>query len=429
MPTVTVSGASGAGVVTSLTTTTASTAAIAQSAFNSISGLFSNFGQANINAGTVPGGQIVGSLGGTAQGNYGTLTATIPSNVIALTINNTGATSVTNTRFVGSETVLAGAGTLTFTDNASSTSIVTGGGNNTITFSQYSQNGTFVGDGTNTINVNAATGASSIYGTAASADTIVGSASGSGIVYTSATGSTAFINPLASNVTVFGAGGTGSTTVFGGVGNQGTGRLTVTDGTGLFQGGTAGKNMLGSSSIGGTTLMGGGGGDVLQSKGANDLLKAGGLGSSTLDSSYSVGGDTLMGSSSGASLIYASQTIGDTIYTTNSTFAGVGFVGEFIQLHTGPNSLLRSLNASVSSTIIGGGGVGNSGAQFATMGDFISGVDKLLLVTSVVGTASLTTGSIATGNGPLLYSNVTTSNGSLFTFYNTTLTQNDIKTI
>jgi hypothetical protein len=213
--------------------------------------------------------------------------------------------------------------------------------------------------------------------------------------------------------------------VFGGLNTPGSGTLTVTDGRGLFQGGTGGANIMGSSSVGGTTLIGGASGDMLSSKGVGDSLK-GGLGVSTLDSSYSRGNVTLGGSSNGASLIYASQTLGDTINTTSSTIDGGGFKGTFVQLHTGPNSLFRSLNTTVASTVFGGGGAGNSGAQFATMGDFISGLDKLVLVSSVVGSIyGMVTGSI----GSTVYTNVGTQNGSTFTFYNTILTANDIKLV
>jgi hypothetical protein len=429
MPTVTITGASGVGVVNFINVTTASTAAIAQAAANNISSLFPGVGQANVNSGYSGGTQIVGSLGSTSQSSVGSLTPTLNSNVVALTINNSDNTTASNSRFTGGETVLSGTGNLTFTDNASGTYIITGGGTNAITFNTNSTNGTFLGDGANTINVNAVGGATSVFGTAGSSDTIMGSSgSSSNVVYTSAVGATAFINPGSSNVTVFGAGGVGSTTVFGGS-TPFTGRLNVTDGTGLFQGGSLGSNIMGSSSVGGTTLIGGGSNDVLSSKGVGDFVKAGGIGVSTLDASYSKGSVTLQGSSGGASLIYASQTQGDTINTTSSTYDSGSFVGEFVQLHTGPNSLFRSLNNTVASTVMGGGGAGNTGVQHATFGDFISGLDKLLLVSSVVGNYyGVATGSYGPGAGQV-YTNVQTQNGSVFTFYNATLTANDIKIV
>lgn len=431
MPTVTITGAAGTGVVNFLNVTSASTAAIAQAAADNITSLFAfSIGQQNVNTGYAGGSQIVGSLGSASQSSVGTLSPTLNSNVVALTINNSDTTTAANARFMGSQTVLAGSGNLNFTDNAGSTYIITGGGTNNITFSSFSSNGTFNGDGANTINVNATAGTTSVFGTGSSTDTIQGSSTGSNIVYTSATSATAFINPSTSNITVFGAGGVGSTTVFGGANSPGTGKLKVVDGQGLFQGGTAGTNIMNSSSVGSTTLIGGGNNDVLSSKGVGDFVKASGIGVSTLDASYSKGGVTLQGSNSGASLIYASQTQGDTIFTTASTYDTGSFVGEFIQLHTGPNSLFRSLNNSVSSSIVGGGGSQAANTiQKATMGDFISGLDKLVLVSSVVGAYyGLATGSYGPGAGQV-YTNVQTANGSLFTFYNSTLTTNDIKIV
>lgn len=430
MPTVTITGASGTGVVNFLTVTSARTAAVATAAANNISSLFGSMLQQNVSAGYTDAMQIVGSLGNTSQSAVGSLSPNLNSNVVALTINNSDTTTASNSRFMGSQTVLSGSGNLNFTDNAGSTSIITGGGSNNITFSTFSVNGTFIGDGANIINVNATAGTTSVFGTDAATDTIQGSANGSNIVYTSASGANAFINPSASNITVFGAGGAGSTTVFGGANTPGTGKLTVVDGRGLFQGGTAGTNSMSSSSVGGTTLIGGGNNDVLSSKGIGDFVRASGIGVSTLDASYSKGSVTLQGSSSGASLIFASQTMGDTINTTGSTYDTGPFVGEFIELHTGPNSLLRSLNTSVASTIVGGGGgqAANT-VQKATMGDFISGLDKLILVSSVVGTYyGMASGSYGPNAGQV-YTNVQTVNGSVFTFYNTILTTNDIKIV
>lgn len=429
MPTVTITGAAGAGVVNFLTVTSAGTAAIAQAAANNISSLFGSIGQQNVNGGYAGGSQIVGSLGSASQSSAGTLAPTLNSNVVALTINNSDTTTAANARFMGSQTVLAGSGNLNFTDNAGSTYVITGGGTNNITFSAFSNGATFNGDGVNTLNVNTSFGTTSVFGTSASSDTIQGSSAGGSIVYTSATGATAFINPSASNITVFGAGGVGSTTVFGGVNTPGSGKLNVVDGRGLFQGGTAGSNIMSSSSVGGTTLIGGGNNDVLSAKGVGDFVRAAGLGVSTLDASYSKGNVTIQGSSSGASLIYASQTQGDTINTTASVADAGSFVGEFIQLHTGPNSLFRSLNSNVASTIVGGGGQTTNAIQKATMGDFVSGLDKLVLVSSVVGAYyGLATGSYGAGAGQV-YTNVQTQNGSVFTFFNSTLTTNDIKIV
>lgn len=428
MPTVTITGAAGTNVVSSLQVTTASTAALAQTAANNVSALFtSGFGQVNINGGVSTGALIVGSIGGTTDTNAGSISVlNIPNNVQSLLINNTGATTASNSRFVGNETVIAGTGNLTFTDNGASTTIITGGGTNAITFSANSTNASFTSDGVNTLNVNTSSGATSVFGTSTSSDTIIGTASTTGgITYTSAAGAKAFINPGAANVTVFGAGGAGTETVFGGASvNSFSGKLTVTDGTGYFQGGTAGGNVIGSSTVGSTTLIGGGSGDVLTAKGLSDKLVAG-AGAATLDGSSSLGGDFFFASSTGAALMYGSRAIGDTFFTNNSTVAGVGFTGSFIDLHTGPNSQLRGLNNNVSGTVAVG--FSGSGANFASVGDFVSGTDKVVLNTSAVGSSfTLANGTVAGAGGSIAYTNLVTSNGSTITFYNATLTNTDI---
>jgi len=434
---VTITGASGANIVSTIQYTSAATAALAQAASANITSLIVPSGQGvsqvSLNAGAAGSGPIIGSIGSTTDTNVGTVVATGLTNAVALTINNTGQTFAGNSRFsYGNETVIAGQGNLNFTDSGASTQIFTGGGTNTITFAATSSNASFTGDGINQLGVNATSGATSVFGTAASSDTIYGGTTASNIVYKSTTGSSALILARTANITVFGGTG-GTTTVFGGGGGTtgtvaGSGNLSVSGGTGFFEGGSVGNNIMSSSSIGGTTLLGGGSGDVLSSYGANDVLTAG-AGSSTLDGSNSVGGDTLSGSQTGASLIYASKTNGDVVYTTNSTVVGIGYTGAFIDLHTGPNSLLRSLNANVASTIVAGGAAAGTGAEVATIGDFLTSLDKLVLMSSGVGTvSSISNATLTTAGGSVTQSIVHTSNGSQFTFYNATVTIADIVT-
>jgi hypothetical protein len=431
---VTITGASGTNIVSTIQFTSAATAALAQAAVAGItSDITKGASQVSLNSSTsaLP---LIGSIGGTGDTNVGTVTAQNLGNALAFTINNTGQTFASNTGAFGSfanETVISGQGNLNFTDASGSTQIFTGGGNNTITFAAGSSNAAFTGDGNNQLGVNATSGATSVFGTAASSDTVYGGTTASNIVYKSTTGSSALILARSANITVFGGTG-GTTTVFGGGGNTtgtvvGSGNLSVSGGTGFFEGGSAGNNIMSSSSIGGTTLVGGGNGDVLSSYGASDSLM-GAAGISTLDGSNSVGGDTLSGGQSGASLIYASKTVGDVVYATNSTVAGVGYTGEFIDLHTGPNSLLRSLNASVASTIVGGGASAGSGIEQATIGDFITGLDKLVLISSVVGGVSSISSAIVTNSGgqAISQSIVHTTNGSSFTFYNALVSTSDI---
>lgn len=436
MASVTITGASGTNIVSTIQYTSAATAALAQAAANNITSLIVPSGQGvtqvSLNAGPAGSGPIIGSIGGTNDTNAGPVSATNLTNAVALTINNTGATSAGNSRFsFGNETVISGLGNLTFADSGASTQIFTGGGTNSISFAATSSNASFTGDGSNTLTVSATSGATSVFGTGASSDTIVGGTTASSIVYKSTSGASAVILARNTNITVFGGTG-GSTTVFGGGGNsfgltEGSGNLSVSGGTGLFQGGSAGNNIMSSSSVGGTTLIGGGSGDVLSSYGAGDQL-TGGSGVSTIDGSNSVGGDALAGDQVGASLIYASKSIGDVIYTTNSTVAGAGYVGEFIDLHTGPNSLLRSLNSNVASTIVAGAPSAGSGIEQATIGDFITGLDKLVLVSSVVGSIASISNTVLVGAGgaPVTQSIVHTTNGSTFTFYNASVTSGDI---
>lgn len=428
MTSVTVTGATGTNVVSSILVTSLQTQLMAQMAANNISALFSQgYGQTDISNGVTTSAPIVGSIGDTSDAAVGAKTVLlIPSNVQALTINNLNSTTASNTAASTNQTIISGVGNLTFTDYGNLTQIFTGGGANAITFETLSSNASFLGDGANTLYINTQIGTTSIFGTSASTDTIIGSANvGGGITYTSAGGSTVFINPGAANVTVFGAAGAGIETVFGGSStNNFTGRLTVTDGTGYFQGGTAGTNMIGSSTVGSTTLIGGGSGDMLVSKGMNDILVAG-SGSATLDGSRSAGGSSLFASADGSSLQYGGISKGDTFYTNNSTVAGTGFTGSFFDLHTGPNAAFQNLNTTVSNTVAVG--FDNPGANYAAVGDFISGLDKIVLNTAVVGSSyTFSNGYVQGSNGAIFYTNLTTSNGSVITVYNTALTDNDI---
>lgn len=419
----TLSGAAGQNTVSVITLSTGQTQVAAQTSLNSISTLISGgYTGVNITTGAIPTTPIIGSITGTANVILGTLA----NNVQALTITNTGTTTVANSKFIGNESVIAASGGLTFTDSGASTTIIVGGGTNTINFGSGSTNATFTGDGANTLNLSTASGATSVFGTSASTDTIIGTAgTSSNVTYTSAAGASVFINPGAGNVTVFGTGGAGTATVFGGSSvNTFTGTLTVVDGTGYFQAGTAGGNNLGSSTVGSTTLIGGGGKDVLTAKGVKDVLVAG-AGTATLDGSHSAGGDSFFSSSSGTSLMYGGDFNGDTFYTNTSTVVGTGFTGSFINLHTGPNSQLRGLNNNVAGTVAVG--FSQNGANFATIGDFVSGVDKLVLNTAITGSNyTLTSGTLVGSTGPIAYTNVQTTNGSLITVYNATLTNSDI---
>lgn len=436
MANVTIPGSS-AGGVTDITVTTTATSAILQQATQAIATLIATNPTAG-NAANFGGGlwPTVLSIGGSVPGGYGpeTVNGIGQSNKVVL-VNNTDPVVASNADGVGitRETVMAGNGSFTFTDNGACDQIFTGGGNNNITFAANSYNGQFLGDGYNKITVQSTSGVTTIIGTTGSTDTIVGTAGSSGgIYYVETNDSMAIITPNSHNVTVVGTSAGGATSVFG---TSFTGSLYVSNGTGYFAGGTnstnspAVPNALQSSVGGGTTLIGGGAGDVLTSVGKGDILQAG-LGAETLDGSGAAGGSTIFGSAYGSQVIFAGSTVGDVIYTTNSTTAGsyngtspsISFVGEFINLHTAPSGALDGNGISGANTIVAG--ASGSGVQSATINDFISGHDKLVLTASNTGLGvSTVTAASVVGGTSMNVTTVTTGNGSTFTFLNTSALQ------
>ncbi len=382
----TVPGASGVSAVSQISQLSSDNARIAQTLVEGISTIN---GGAQVSGNTLTPtstlattGTTVLALGGSLPTDLGPIdVGTLQPNVVAVLINNTNTTSLANSRFSANETVVAGTGGLNFVDNGAFTVVNVGGGTNADTMAGIG--GTFSGDGTNTILVQTANlgVASTILGTSASADTITGAPGSTGGIFYKDGGGSALINPTGGNVTVFGGSG-GTETVFGGTtfingtivtAPAFTGSLTVTDGTGYFAGGTAGNNFIASSTVGGSTLLGGGANDTLQAGGPNDQLYAG-SGISTLDGSNSVGHDTLVASNSAVTYMFGSKSEGDTFFFGNSSAAGVGFQGTFIAAHTAPNSgsVVDNLNTDVSNTFVIG-----SGTEYGTVYDFISGVDKV----------------------------------------------------
>jgi len=334
---------------------------------------------------------VVVGIGGSTPTNVGTIVGSLSANVVAVVINNTGSTTLTTSQYGGNETIVGGNGGLALTDNSLFSTVDVGGGTNSDTM--QGAGNSFTGDGNNTITLNAANrgAADTVMGTSGSSDTIVGALSSTvGLVYTDGgTGSSAMINPTAGNVTI--VGGSGSETVFGGSAYIGggvvtakafTGTLTVTNGQGYFAGGANGNNVLGSSTLGGTTLIGGGSGDVLTSNGTGDLLVAS-SGREVLNAANSGGGVNMFGNSAGATIMYGSKATGDNFWLANSTVAGVGFNGAALFLHNGQNT-------TVSNNVNLGGLSTTLGATDATVTDFISGVDKVNVFNTNGQTASLT---------------------------------------
>ncbi len=369
---------------------------------------------------------VVG-IGGTNPTNLGPINVgTLLPNVVAVVINNSSTTTLANTSFSGNETIVGGNGGLFVTDNGAFDTINVGGGTNSATLN--GTGGTFSGDGLNTITLTAPNkgATTTVIGTSGSSDTIKGAVGATGNLSYTDGGGAAMINPTAGNVTILGGSG-GSQTVFGGAAfvggtlvttNSFTGSLTVTNGTGYFGGGAAGNNSIGSSSVGGSTLLGGGANDTLRAGGIGDVLIAGN-GIATLDASTSAGKDTLFSSSNSLTYMYGSKTQGDTFFFGTSTVSGstVGFTGStFIAAHTAPNSALYSLNTSVSNTF-----AINGGAELGTVYDFVSGKDILSLSSAQGGTATLYTP--ATGSGQSV---LTTTTGTTIAFF-TKIAASDIQ--
>jgi hypothetical protein len=440
MPNATVTGATGA-VVNVIPQASSGNTTAAQTLVSNVSSLvtsnvasFESYTASFIPAPKTTTIASVGVSSPTAMGvqNLGTLTP----NVVSVLINNTDRTSFSNSQFNNNETVVAGAGGLTFTDSGSNTTVNVGGGATTITFGASAQNGTFAGDGTNTITVNSKSGVATIVGTGASVDSVFGGGSGA-ILFSAQSGSQAIVNAGAGNVTIVGTAGA-SQTVFGGtqvisdgkggvttvVGTTFTGSLSVTGGQGYFKGGTNGGNFMQSGAAGSTTLVGGGNGDVMSAYGANDVLVGAAAGLSTLDGSNSAGGDVFWTGINGASNMYGGKSQGDTFYLGTSTANGVGYKGSFISLHTGPNNngTLYTLNNNVKNTI-NVAVFGETGVQNASVADFITGVDTLRIGANQ---GTLTLSSIFAGTSYAGVQIVTQQGSTIMLYNNTNFTTSNV---
>jgi hypothetical protein len=361
-------------------------------------------------------------IGGVRPGGYGVINTLAPTSALGIIVNNTDPTSVTLPGAGNGQIVYSGIGVTTITAGGQGDTIISGGGFNTINFTNTSTNSLFLGDGQNVVNVNTASGATTIFGTSASSDTILGGSSGGGssgdIYYVSAAGSMALIDPGAHNATVIGtAGGTETVSVFGGLAF--TGNLTVTNGTGYFQGGSNGGNSMASSTVGGTTLVGGGQGDILKSMGKGDILKAG-SGLETMVGAGALGYDQFWASTSTATGLLTMSALAG-----NNKYLGASIEGSFIDMHL--NGAAQTLGSSVEGTVT----ASSSSAQFATIADFISSKDKLVLTFfGGANTAtSIASGATIIGGQSVNYSTVTASNGSVFTFLGTTIKAQDIVTL
>jgi hypothetical protein len=179
----------------------------------------------------------------------------------------------------------------------------------------------------------------------------------------------AFIEPGAGNILII-PGSTGSATLFGGTASFGgetitapafTGSATVFGGIGYYQGGTAGDNLLLTSTLSGaTTLIGGGNNDSLASFASGNTL-IGGSGNEVLIGANTTGAGNDFISGTGSDTIWGSMTGNNTIGFGSDTTLAYGQHG----LGSGPlagNVYYQDL----------AGGVDN-------IGDFLPGKDVFSL--------------------------------------------------
>ena len=226
----------------------------------------------------------------------------------------------------------------------------------------------------------------------------------------------AFIEPAAGNLLIL-PGSFGNTTLFGGsvtIGGQAytapvfSGSATVFGGTGYLQGGTAGNNILVSSTLSSAATLVGGNSrtlpgtntDLLDLYGANDLAKAG-SGSAVLAAFAS--GDTLVGGTGVDLLIDAASVGGNTI--------GFGLGNSTAYGHwsstTTDNVFYQAAGSSV-------GTIASD-----TIADFKVGTDKFSL--------SLSSGSVSLSG--ITYSGTTSTakltDGTMISFVNAHVTSSD----
>ncbi len=184
----------------------------------------------------------------------------------------------------------------------------------------------------------------------------------------------AFIEPGAGNILIL-PGSTGTATLFGGTGSFGgatisaadfTGSATVMGGTGYYQGGSAGDNILLSSTVNAaTTLIGGGNNDILASDASGNTL-IGGAGAENLIGVNTIGSGNDFIGGSGADTIWGSVTGNNTIgFGADSTLA----YGQHAAASVGYTGNVYYQAAA--------GGVDN-------IGDFLPGTDVFSLTQSAI---------------------------------------------
>ena len=263
-------------------------------------------------------------------------------------IGNNSRQSTTNTTLTGGTSLGDGRAMI---DAGLGTSNITVGNNGLVNVLQGGGSANILAQsGTVAVAVSQVPGGSTVPSVA----TVTGSTvSGSELIYIP-DGGAAFINPNASNVIVLGRGG--AETLAGG-----SGSATVFGGTGVFTGGSAGGNILQTSTVNGvTTLIGAGASDTLIAQAGGDVLHAG------------AGADVLAGMGGG--------TVGNTFISGTGTTTIFGGAGGNNTIELGAGSAVAygqhgTVAASPSSDTYRLYQAGGS----ATIGDFVVGVDSFKL--------------------------------------------------
>jgi hypothetical protein len=452
MADVTVLGAGGATVT--LVLSSAQNAAIAQAAVGSVTKLVEAGTLAQQNFTGSPLGTPPGLLGGVvveSAGNVGGLTSQYVSAMVAAAGNSTivGPQNFTSTVVAtdganltywnqstaaqiflgaGDNFLINSGGAIAFFDKGASVIQTEAGGTTTAV---VQDDGLVLVQGAGKTTVAAADGADvvvAVQGDSTVPVTVTGGGAGGNIQYL-AIGGKGIINPGAANVTVFGNVGGGTATVFGGTGPVGTdpapeftGKLTVVEGSGFFQGGTGGGNLLFSSTVAGSaTLVGGGDGDQLFSMGANQFLLAG-AGSSTLTGfnvDATVGGSIFQ--SGGGNATIFGNTGGGNTFAIGGGLTAIDGRDEAAITAAGATAQANTFYVVAAA----GGGAG--------VGDFVSGLDtfNLTLTTSVTGQTLSSLEFFAAGASGSPFGDeggtrMTLSGGTIVDFFGTAVKATDI---
>ena len=398
MANVTVLGAGGATVTIALSS--AENAAAAQVAFASVNTIFASGivdQQIWSGSGTLPapnnllGGAIIATAG-----NVGALSA----QYISVVVDAPGDSTVVGPQNANSTVFASDNSDLTYGNLSANAEIFFGSGTNALLNFQGKSNLTATGgthvvvtsgdasttvnlagkatvltadlagkSGGNTINVTAGANATVLAAGASTIPATINAISGSLFLVSYDNGS-AIINPGAANVTVVGGlsqstvTGTdhgGRVTLFGG-----TGSVTVNDGQGVFTGGSAGNNVMFTSTVAGSaTLTGGGNGDFLAALGSGQRIIAG-AGNSTLWGRDATGPNTFIVGNSVQTTVFGGGQGGNTYI-----FSGLGAAEVDGRNEAAPG--VASTNTYFNLDVDGNATMG--GTFF--IADFLTGVDKL----------------------------------------------------